>query len=199
MKKVLIGIAAAALLVAGVAMAGAGNAVPVEVVGLTLSPDLIGPGLVGLAMAGMINTKAGEKLAVVGTIDPQTVANTELFTDVVDMRLFHQALGIALLGNMAAETIDFAAYTCDSDGNNAAELKDTTQLAAHASNNDNKQLVISVRTEELIASGKTHIKFGLVTGNTTGGPAAVVALGVDARSLDAAGPADLASVAEIQL
>jgi hypothetical protein len=146
----------------------------------------------------MINAKAGEKIALVGTIDPQTVANTQLYTDVVDMQKFHQAIFIALLGNMAAETIDFTLYYCDSDGNNATELKDCTQLAAHASNNDNKQLIISLRAEELLDAEKRYVKAGLVTGAGTGGPAAVVALGLDARS----GPesaADLASVAEVQL
>ena len=76
-----------------------------------------------------------------------------------------------MLGNMAAETIDFKAYTCDSNGTNAVALKSATQLAAHASNNDNMQVIIGVRAPDLLASGKQHIKFGLVTGNTTGGPA----------------------------
>ena len=144
-----------------------------------------------------INMKAGEKLAVVGTIDPQTVVNTELFSDVVDMSKFHQALAVALLGNMAAETIDFKAYSCDSDGSNAAALRSATQLAAHASNNDNKQIVIGVRAEDLIASGKQYCKFGLVTGNSTGGPAAVLVLGVDARATPAS-DIDLSTVVEIK-
>lgn len=142
------------------------------------------------------NALATEKVAVVGTIDPQTVANTELFSDVIDMSKFLQAMGIALLGNEAAETVDFAVYTCDSNGTNAVELKDATQLAAHATNNDNVQLVIGVRAEDLLASGKQHIKFGLVTGGATGGPAAVVALGIDPRQGIAA-DLDLASVAQI--
>lgn len=128
-----------------------------------------------------INVAAGEKLAVVGTIDPATVANTEVFTDVVDMSKFHQVLGIALLGNMAAETIDFKAYSCDSNGSNSVALKSATQLAANASANDNAQVLISVRAEDLQASGKQHVRFGLVTGGATGGPAGVVVLGVDAK------------------
>ena len=83
------------------------------------------------------NQKMCEGLALVGTVDPATVANTEVFTDVVDMGALQQAIGVAMLGNMAAETIDFKAYSCDSDGNNAAAItgKAATQLAAHASNN----------------------------------------------------------------
>ena len=50
-----------------------------------------------------INVLATEKLAIVGAIDPATVANTEVFTDVVDVSKFHQVLGIALLGNNCFE------------------------------------------------------------------------------------------------
>ena len=128
-----------------------------------------------------VSSQPSERIAVVGTIDPQTVMNTELFTDVVDMKHFHECMGIALLGNMAAETIDFAVYTCDSDGNNATELKDITQLAAHATNNDNKQVIINVKSQDLASANKRYVKFGLVTGSNTGGPAAVVALGVSPR------------------
>lgn len=128
-----------------------------------------------------INVAAGEKLALIGTIDPATVANTEVFSDVVDMSKFHQVLAIALLGNMAAETIDFKAYSCDSNGSNAAALKNATQLAANATANDNAQVLISVRAEDMQASGKQYVKFGLVTGGATGGPAAVAVLGVDAK------------------
>lgn len=147
---------------------------------------------------GSVNQAAGESLAVVGTIDPQTVSNTELFTDVVDMSKFLQVLGVALLGNMSSETIDFKAYSCDSNGSNAGALKSATQLAAHASNNDNTQIVISVRAEDLTASGKQHVKFGLVTGGASGGPAGAIAIGLDAR-YQPASDSDLASVAQIKL
>jgi len=134
-----------------------------------------------------------ERAAVVGTIDPQTVANTELFTDVVDMSKFLAVAGVALLGNMASETITFKAYTCDSDGSNSVALK-TSALTASASANDNTQLVIGVRAEELLAAGKRYCRFGLVTGGATGGPASVVVLADPPRI----GPAtlhDLATVA----
>jgi hypothetical protein len=144
-----------------------------------------------------MNSKLSEAVAVVGTIDPATVANTEVFTDVVDLGANRQAVAIALIGNVPAETIDFKAYSCDSDGNNAAAItgRAATQLAAHASNNDGKQLVINVRDGDLLASGKQHVKFGLVTGGATGGPCAVVVLGAPRQGL--ASGNDLASVAEI--
>lgn len=144
---------------------------------------------------GSVNVKAGEKLAILGRIDPQTVANTEVFTDVVDLSQAHQVIAIAQLGNMAAETVDFKCYTCDSDGNNAAALtgKAITQLAAHATNNDNVQVSITVRSDDLIATSKRYVKFGLVTGGATGGPASAVVLGVDAR-FDPASAINLTSV-----
>ena len=105
--------------------------------------------------------------------------------------------GIALLGNMAAETIDFKAYSCDSNGSNAAALKSATQLAANAAANDNTQVAIGVRAEDMQASGKQYVKFGLVTGGATGGPSAVLALGVDAK-FQPASAANLASVQQLK-
>lgn len=145
-----------------------------------------------------LNIAAGEKFALVGTIDPATVANTETFTDVVDMSKFHQVLATALLGNMAAETITFKAYSCNSDGSSSVELKAATQLAAHASNNDNTQIVISVRAEDLQASGKQYVRFGLVTGGATGGTCAVTVHATDARFTPASDN-DLASVQQVKL
>ncbi len=145
----------------------------------------------------MITGKLSERLALVATIDPATVTSTEVFTDVVDMGANAQALAIASLGNMASETIDFKCYSCDSDGSNAAAISGlaATQLAAHASNNDNKQLIINVRDGALLASGKQHVKFGLVTGGATGGVCCVNVVALPRQGLASA--ADLASVAEI--
>lgn len=143
------------------------------------------------------NQKLSEALALLGTVDPATVANTEVFTDVIDFGAIQQAIAIAALGNMAAETIDFKFYSCDSDGSNAAAVtgKAATQLAAHASTNDNKQLIINVRDTDLLASGKQHGKFGIVTGGATGGPAFVGVFG--ALRQGAAADNDLSSVAQI--
>lgn len=143
-----------------------------------------------------MNTIAARSFAIAGTVDPATVANSQVYTDVVDMTKFGQVVGIALLGNMAAETIDFKAYTCASDGNSKVELKACTQLAAHASNNDGTQLMINVRADDI--GDARYITFGLVTGNSTGGPAAVVAIGCDAR-FGPASDSDLASVVQIKV
>src|SRR5262249_28249569 len=134
--------------------------------------------------------------AVAGRVDPQTVDNVEKFTDVVDMSKFREVMGIALLGDMAAETIDFKCYTCDSDGSNATALTSATQLAAHATNNDNKQIVLNVKSDH-VTNTERSVRSGLVTGGATGGPACVVALGFR----PVYGPAtddDLTSVVEVK-
>jgi hypothetical protein len=140
-----------------------------------------------------VNALPTEQFALVATIDPATVANTELFSDVIDMSRWGQVMGVALLGNMASETIDFKSYTCDSGGSSRAALKNATQLAASASANDNTQLVINIRNEDLQTSGARYIVFGLVTGGASGGPASVVAFGTDGR-FQPASDFDLASV-----
>jgi len=140
------------------------------------------------------NVKSSEKIALAAVVSPQTVANTEQFTGVVDLGAYQQALGIAMLGNMAAETINFTAYRCDSAGNNAVSLKAATQLSASATANDGKQIMINVTADELMAVGAQYIKFGLVTGDVAGGPAAVIALGVDGRTGPVSQPATVLEV-----
>jgi len=142
-----------------------------------------------------INAKLAASLALVAVVSAQTVANTEVFSGVVDMSNHLQVLAVTSLGNMASETIDVKVYTCDSDGSNAAALTSATQLAAHASNNDNKQIIINVRAEDLLASGKQYIKLGVVTGGATGGPVAAVLLGLPRQGV--ASTQDLSSVVQI--
>lgn len=146
----------------------------------------------------MINVKAGEQLAVVATADPATTLNVARTTDVVDMSKFHQVLFIAMLGDMPAETIDFEVQSCDSDGLNAVTLKAATQRAANAANNDGKQIVISIRAEEVRAVNKRHCRGRIVTGGAVGGPAAVIGIGMNARN-EPATDNDLADVVEIKL
>lgn len=139
-----------------------------------------------------------EGLAVVGVINPQTVANTQRNTGAIDVSKWDQLFFVFLLGDMANETIDVGVESCDSDGtSNAADItgKQATQLAASASANDNKQIVIGVKSSDLIASGKRYVRGTMVTGNTTGGPAGCVVLGSGRY-----GPAnanDLSSVVQI--
>ena len=146
-----------------------------------------------------INIGAGEKLAIVATVDPQTVANSEAVTDAVDMSKFDQAIFILALGDMASETIDFRIETdtVSTFDNDKTTLKAATQLAAHATNNDSDQIVLWCRAQDLLAnSSHRYVRGRAITGGATGGPAAIIGLGVDARH-EPATDSDLASVVEI--
>jgi hypothetical protein len=147
---------------------------------------------------GETNILASEKVAVIATLDPAGSIAAVQYTDVIDMSKWHQALGIFLLGNMDdAATVVCAAYRCDSAGNNAAAIK--TETLGAAAGNDNTQVVVGVRKEDLLpqTTYNRYIKFGITNGASGGGTAAVVALGVD----PVYGPAsdnDLASVQQIE-
>lgn len=144
------------------------------------------------------NNSVAEGLAVAGIINPATTANSARVTGAIDLSVWDQLLFVFQLGDMASETIDAGVQSVDSDGtSNAADIsgKQATQLAAHASNNDNKQIVIAVKSSDLIASGKRYVRGRMVTGGATGGPAGCVVLGIPHY-----GPADgvdLSSVVQV--
>lgn len=145
------------------------------------------------------NVSIAEGLGVAGVINPQTVANTQKNTGAIDLSKWDQLFFVFALGDMASETIDFGVETCDSDGtSNASDIttKQATQLSASASANDNKQVVIAVKSSDLIANGKQYCRGTMVTGGATGGPGACIVLGVPRY-----GPAsgvDLSSVVEVK-
>lgn len=144
------------------------------------------------------NISLAEGLAVVGVINPQTVANTQKNTGAIDASKWDQLLFVFAVGDMANETIDCGVESCDSDGtSNAADItgKQATQLTASASANDNKQIVIALKSTDLIASGKRYCRGTMVTGNTTGGPASCVVLGIGRYGPSDAG--DLSSVVQV--
>ena len=118
-----------------------------------------------------------ERAPVVGVVNPQTVANTEQLTAAIDVSLWAELMGIALLGDMANETVTFTAYECPtSNGTFTVISGKQKSRTASATANDNKQDVISVKAEDLLNTSR-YVKFGLVTGGATGGSAAVVVVG----------------------
>lgn len=110
-----------------------------------------------------------------------TASSTPLAGTAQSMAYLGKALVIFRLGDMAAETIDCVVETCDSNGSNNVTLKAATQLAAHASNNDSKIIVIAVDSNELNASGKSHIRGKITTGGVTGGTCSIAVLGLQGR------------------
>lgn len=143
-----------------------------------------------------LNERLSEGLALVGTLDPVAVVDTELFTDWVDVSEFKKVLCIALLGGWAAETIDVVLYQAtDGSGTGAKTLKAATQLAAHATNNDNTQLMIEADNTDLdVANSFTHVRAGIVSGSTSGGTGALLILGGHAYN----GPASAQNLASVQ-
>jgi len=144
------------------------------------------------------NVSLAEQLAVVGVIPPQTVASTSVVSGAIDVSKWDQLLFVFQLGNMAAETIDCGVETCDSDGtSNAVDItgKQATRLAADAATNDNKQIVIAVKSTDLIANGKQHVRATMVTGDAVGGPASCVVMGIGRYGPSIAN--DLASVVQV--
>lgn len=117
-----------------------------------------------------------------------TASSTPLVTSYVSAKNFGRALLIVRTGDMAAETIDVAIYQGQGGSTNAKSLKAATQLASHASNNDNGILLIGVDLNDLdTVNGYTHIAGRIVTGAGTGGTCTAVLLGGDVRF----GPASL--------
>lgn len=143
-----------------------------------------------------MNTQMGERNAVLAHA-AGTASSTPLATGYHDTRgNFRCWQAVFALGDMAAETIDCRIVKAtDSGGSNKEVLKAATQLAAHATNNDDKSIVISLDAED-VDEAKPFIAAEVLTGDTTGGPVGMVLLGGNPRH----GPVtdfDAASVAEI--
>jgi hypothetical protein len=129
------------------------------------------------------NLRPSEAFAVVSTIDPVVVANVEAAGDYVDMGAWESVVFIFLTGDMAAETVDFKLEQATAAaGTGKKDLVTATQLAAHASNNDAKQVVIECRASQLdVANNFRFVRPRMITGGATGGPCACVGLGFNAR------------------
>jgi hypothetical protein len=132
---------------------------------------------------------------VIGVRNPATLNSTPGLSDVVDMSKYRAVMAILLLGDMAAETIDFSLQTDSASAFNVdvQTLVAATQLAAHASNNDNKQIVLQAVVEKM-KPGHRYLRARGVTGNTTGGPASIILLGEPRYSNEA----NLAAVVEVK-
>jgi hypothetical protein len=125
-----------------------------------------------------------------------TASSTPLASTAASLAKFGKALVIFRLGDMAAETIDCVVERCESNGSSNVTVKAATQLAAHASNNDSKVIIVAVDAADLAGSDQEHIRGKITTGNTTGGTCSIVVLGLEPR-YGPAGDNDDAAVVEI--
>lgn len=119
---------------------------------------------------------------IVAAIDPQTVVNVAVLSDAIDMQTYPHIRAVLMLGDMAAETIDFALHEAVTSGGIYQELKALAQLAADAALNDNTQHELEADLEELTATYR-YVKARVVTGGAVGGPASVLVYGKRGRTV----------------
>jgi hypothetical protein len=129
------------------------------------------------------NRRPSEVFAVVATVDPQTIANSEKVSDWVDVGAFESLAFILLTGDMASETVDFKLEQAqDTSATGKKDLVTATQLAASATTSDNSQLILQCRAEDVdLAGGFRYVRARAITGGATGGSGCVVGLGFNAR------------------
>lgn len=113
-----------------------------------------------------MSQKGYEIGTLIGTIDPQSVTTTEVFTDVIDMTDFDEVTFYFMTGASGADDIVARVVTCDSGGTNAAAFKTASTLSGSATANDNVQIIVNVTAEDL-AGGSTnadrYVKGGIVS------------------------------------
>lgn len=137
-----------------------------------------------------------ERVGVVGTIDAKDQNNQSgVLSDAIDMSKWSEIMAILNCGDVD-NTFDLKLTEASTSGGSYSDIsgKAITQLAAHASNNDGKVCIISLKGEELSA-GKQFVKANLTVGNGTANPCAVIILGIPKY-----GPAtdsDLSDVAQV--
>ena len=136
-----------------------------------------------------------EAWKVIAARSPATMANAQVLSDVVDMSKYRTVMAILMLGDMAAETIDFSLQTDSAQAFNVdvQTLVAATQLAANAANNDNKQLVLQAVVEKM-KPGHRFLRARGITGGATGGPASIILIGEPRYSNEA----NLATVLEVK-
>lgn len=138
-----------------------------------------------------------ERLAVLGTIDPDAYGTGTTGTDWVDLSKFVQAMFIVMAGTLGSSaTIDFKLQEAKTAaGGDAQDLsgKAITQLT-DAGTDDDKQALINVRHDEL-SDGYRYVR-GVMTVGVATSDGGVLVLGGDPTYAPAS-DFDLASVDEI--
>lgn len=137
-----------------------------------------------------------ERLAVVATIDPQDITTSAVTSDWSEASLFERHMGIAMVGAILG-TIDVKLQQAtDSSGTGAKDItgKTATQLAG---TDDNKQVIINLRNDELDVENEFSFVALVIDGGAGGANlAAGLLLGGNAKHSPASDN-DLASVDEI--
>ena len=139
-----------------------------------------------------------QRVAVVGTIDPQSGTAGNYDTDGVDMSKFRRALFVLLVGAMTSTGTVNAKLQGSADNSTFVDItgKAITQLT-EAGTDANKQALLEISDAELADTAATYryVRMRVVTA-TAASLIAAVALGADPRYAPASDN-DLASVDEI--
>jgi hypothetical protein len=142
------------------------------------------------------NLLGSEEWAVVGQIDPVSQGAGTVYSDNIDMSLFEQIIVLGQFGALGtAATADLGiASAATTNPTTLISGKSGTQLVdSPADNDNNKQIVINLRGDEL-TEGHRYVR-AVLTVATAASLASVTVLG-KGKSLPASDN-DLASVAEI--
>jgi hypothetical protein len=125
-------------------------------------------------------SELNEALKIAGVRSPAIVNNTQALSSVVDMSLYQKVMAILNLGDMANETVDFSLRSSNAISGGALTGTVTTrlaatQLAANASANDNKQIILELDSSQL--GGDRYLDARAITGGATGGVAGILIFG----------------------
>lgn len=138
-----------------------------------------------------------DSVAVVAAIDPDAYTAAAYTSDWVDMSKFHDVMAIVSAGTMeATSTIDIVLrQATDSSGTGAKNItgKSSTQLT---DSDDDKQVVLNCRADELDKDNSFDYLAVQVTVGTAASDMGAIIIGFDAR-YESATANDLASVDEI--
>lgn len=146
------------------------------------------------------NVKPSDRVAIVGTIDPDVTTASTVTTGWVDMKNFGAVMAVIMAGTLGSSaTIDAKLeQATDGSGTGAKDIagKAIGQLTQAGTNDSDKQAVINCFAEELdLANDFTHVRLSLTVGTATSDAGAVL-LGFDPRK-DVASVNDADTVVEI--
>jgi len=146
-----------------------------------------------------MNTLPSERAAVIGTIDPASVAAGTVTTDYADLSKFESVMFVILTGSLGASaTVDASVVQAtDSAGTGSkalASAKAITQLVK--ASNDNNQVIVNLRAEDLDMNNNFDHAALSVTVATAASILGVLVIGMNPRYAPASDN-DLATVVEI--
>lgn len=148
-----------------------------------------------------MNPLPSEKVAILGTIDPDVTTASTVVSDYGSMADFESIMFVLTVGTLGASaTIDAVVQQAtDSGGTGAKNLttsKAITQMTQAGTDQSDTQVVINVRAEDLdMANSFDHVAISVTVGTATSDIGAVV-LGLNPRYAPASDN-DITSVGEI--